>query len=86
MFEWYSLIRMQILEAEGMAVPEEVPQILHVVSEYLQNPCPITSSVSPSCPDGQRYSHNNAEGQSDPGQVRCLHTALMQLCNDTFEM
>ncbi|KAF4104812.1 LON peptidase N-terminal domain and RING finger protein 1 [Onychostoma macrolepis] len=58
----------KILEAEGMAVPEEVSRILHVVSEYLQDPCPITSSVSPSCPDGQRYSHNNAEGQSDPGQ------------------
>ncbi|RXN07373.1 LON peptidase N-terminal domain and RING finger 1-like protein [Labeo rohita] len=58
----------KILEAEGMAVPEEVPRILHVVSEFLQDPCPITSSVSPSCPDGQRYSHSNAEGQSDPGQ------------------
>ncbi len=81
-----SLIRLQILEAEGMAVPEEVPQILHVVSAYLRDPCPITSSVSFSCPDGQRYSHNNAEGQSDPGQVRCLRTALMLLCNDTFEI
>uniref|UniRef100_A0A671Q1D6 LON peptidase N-terminal domain and ring finger 1 n=1 Tax=Sinocyclocheilus anshuiensis TaxID=1608454 RepID=A0A671Q1D6_9TELE len=43
---------------KGMAVPEEVPRILHVVSEYLQDPCPITSSISPSCPDGQRYFHN----------------------------
>ncbi|RXN11046.1 LON peptidase N-terminal domain and RING finger 1-like protein [Labeo rohita] len=34
----------KILEAEGMAVPEEVPRILHVVSEFLQDPCPITSS------------------------------------------
>lgn len=58
----------KILEAEGMAVPEEVPRILHVVSEYLQDPCPITSSVSPSCTDAQRYSHTNAEGQSDSGQ------------------
>lgn len=68
------LYDMQILEAEGMAVPEEVPRILHVVSEYLQDPCPITSSVSPSCTDGQRYTHNNAEGQSETGQVRCEHS------------
>ncbi|XDV37286.1 hypothetical protein PO909_006910 [Leuciscus waleckii] len=58
----------RILEAEGMPVPEEVPRILHVVSEYLQDPCPITSSVSPSCTDSQRYTHNSAEGQSDAGQ------------------
>uniref|UniRef100_A0A672N3P3 LON peptidase N-terminal domain and RING finger protein 1-like n=1 Tax=Sinocyclocheilus grahami TaxID=75366 RepID=A0A672N3P3_SINGR len=58
----------KILEAEGMAVPEEVPRMLQAVSEYLQDLCPITSTVSPSCPDGQRYSHNNTEGQSDPVQ------------------
>ncbi|KAG7517917.1 LON peptidase N-terminal domain and RING finger protein 1-like [Solea senegalensis] len=33
----------KILEAEGMAVPEEVSCILQVVSEYLKEPCPITS-------------------------------------------
>uniref|UniRef100_A0A3Q3FF10 LON peptidase N-terminal domain and ring finger 4 n=1 Tax=Labrus bergylta TaxID=56723 RepID=A0A3Q3FF10_9LABR len=37
----------KILEAEGMAVPDEVSCILQVVSEYLKEPCPITSlSVS----------------------------------------
>ncbi|XP_051715984.1 LON peptidase N-terminal domain and RING finger protein 1 [Ctenopharyngodon idella] len=72
----------KILEAEGMAVPEEVPRILHVVSEYLQDPCPITSSVSPSCTDGQRYMHNNAEGQSDAGQneTKAKHSTSGECC------
>lgn len=68
------MIYLQILEAEGMAVPEEVPRILHVVSEYLQDPCPITRSVSPSCTDGQRYLHNSAETESD--QVRCAYSTF----------
>ncbi|TRY88824.1 hypothetical protein DNTS_015032 [Danionella cerebrum] len=55
----------KILEAEGMAVPEEVPRILHVVSEYLQDP--ITSSVSPLCTDKQ-HQNNISEGHSDSGQ------------------
>lgn len=33
----------KILEAEGVAVPEELPCILQVVSEYLKEPFPITS-------------------------------------------
>uniref|UniRef100_A0A3B5APJ6 LON peptidase N-terminal domain and RING finger protein 1-like n=1 Tax=Stegastes partitus TaxID=144197 RepID=A0A3B5APJ6_9TELE len=33
----------KILEAEGVAVPEEVPCILQVVSEYLKEPYPITT-------------------------------------------
>lgn len=33
----------QILETEGVAVPEEVSCMLQVVSEYLKEACPITS-------------------------------------------
>lgn len=62
----------QILEAEGMAVPEEVSRILQVVSQYLQDPCPITRSVSTSCTDGQPYLQNSAETESD--QVRCAYS------------
>ncbi|XP_051505768.1 LON peptidase N-terminal domain and RING finger protein 1-like [Myxocyprinus asiaticus] len=58
----------KIFEAEGMAVPEEVPQVLRVVAECLQDPCPITSSEGPSCTDGQLFPHNNAEGQTDSDQ------------------
>ncbi|XP_026081456.1 LON peptidase N-terminal domain and RING finger protein 1-like [Carassius auratus] len=72
----------KILEAEGMAVPEEVPRMLHVVSEYLQDLCPITSSVSPLCPDAQRYSHNDTEGQSDPVQnaTKVKHGTSSECC------
>ncbi|XP_017275236.1 LON peptidase N-terminal domain and RING finger protein 1 [Kryptolebias marmoratus] len=33
----------KILEVEGVAVPEEVPCILQLVSDYLKEPCPITT-------------------------------------------
>lgn len=33
----------QILEVEGMSVPDEVSCMLQMVSEYLKEPCPITS-------------------------------------------
>uniref|UniRef100_A0A3Q2Q1M7 LON peptidase N-terminal domain and ring finger 4 n=1 Tax=Fundulus heteroclitus TaxID=8078 RepID=A0A3Q2Q1M7_FUNHE len=33
----------KVLQVEGIAVPEEVPCILHLVSEYLKEPCPITT-------------------------------------------
>lgn len=33
----------QILEAEGISAPEEVSCMLQVVSDYLREPCPITS-------------------------------------------
>uniref|UniRef100_A0AAY5K042 LON peptidase N-terminal domain and ring finger 1 n=1 Tax=Esox lucius TaxID=8010 RepID=A0AAY5K042_ESOLU len=40
----------KILEAEGMSVPEEVPRILQVVSEYIKEPCPPITSLSPAAP------------------------------------
>uniref|UniRef100_A0A668AUQ9 LON peptidase N-terminal domain and ring finger 4 n=1 Tax=Myripristis murdjan TaxID=586833 RepID=A0A668AUQ9_9TELE len=57
----------KILEAEGMAVPEEVPCILQVVSEYLKEPCPITSlsgSQGPTHPESLKHPLGD-EGESD---------------------
>lgn len=37
-FCWFlSLVHVQILEMEGMATPEEVPQILQIVDDYLRD-------------------------------------------------
>ncbi|XP_071373790.1 LON peptidase N-terminal domain and RING finger protein 1 isoform X2 [Centroberyx affinis] len=57
----------KILEAEGIAVPEEVPCILQVVSEYLKGPCPITSlsgSQGPTHPEGLKHPLGG-EGEGD---------------------
>ncbi|XP_035505465.2 LON peptidase N-terminal domain and RING finger protein 1 [Scophthalmus maximus] len=48
----------KILEAEGMAVPEEGSCILQVLSEYLKEPCPITSlggSQGPTQPEDFKH-------------------------------
>ncbi|XP_036424897.1 LON peptidase N-terminal domain and RING finger protein 1 isoform X1 [Colossoma macropomum] len=55
----------KILEAEGMAVPEEVPRILQVVAEYLRDPSPITSSVGPSLSEGLQCSLKQLEERAD---------------------
>ncbi|KAJ8014917.1 hypothetical protein DPEC_G00020750 [Dallia pectoralis] len=44
----------KILEAKGISVPEEVPQILQVVSEYIKEPCPPITSL---CPAGPTHNH-----------------------------
>ncbi|KAL7394980.1 hypothetical protein ABVT39_008145 [Epinephelus coioides] len=77
----------KILEAEGMAVPDEVPCILQVVSEYLKGPCPITSlsgSQGPTHPEGlkhcgddgdgkgRRESHQGSKVKHDTGTECCL--------------
>lgn len=36
-------LKLQILEAEGMLVPDELSCILQLVTEHLKEPCPITS-------------------------------------------
>ncbi|XP_023677078.2 LON peptidase N-terminal domain and RING finger protein 1 [Paramormyrops kingsleyae] len=50
-----------ILEAEGARVPEEVPQLLQVVSEHIHRPCAASCSVGPAsgdapglCPDEEQ--------------------------------
>lgn len=59
----------EILEAEGVAIPDEVPHILHVVAEYLRDPCPITSSVGPSHTEGLQCSRKQLEERAG-----CLET------------
>lgn len=62
----------QILEMEGMAVPEEVSRILHVVAEYLKDPCPITSSVGPSLNEGLQCPRKLLEERADCEEVKCF--------------
>ncbi|KAM7389486.1 hypothetical protein PAMP_023462 [Pampus punctatissimus] len=52
----------KILEAEGMTVPEEVSCILQMLSEYLKEPCPITSL------SGQGPTHTDPHG--DEGEAK----------------
>ncbi|XP_067104320.1 LON peptidase N-terminal domain and RING finger protein 1 [Osmerus mordax] len=61
----------KILEAEGMAVPEEVHCILQVVSEYLKEPCPITSLGGSQGPTHSHththtHTHKHSEGHRFP--------------------
>ncbi|XP_064829334.1 LON peptidase N-terminal domain and RING finger protein 1 isoform X1 [Oncorhynchus masou masou] len=51
----------KILEAEGMSVPEEVPQILQVLSEYLRDHCPPITSLFPT---GPTHSHTHSHAES----------------------
>ncbi|TMS17817.1 LON peptidase N-terminal domain and RING finger protein 2 [Larimichthys crocea] len=56
----------KILEAGGVAVPDEVPCILQVVSEYLKEPCPITSlsgSQGPTRPEVLKRPPHGDEGE-----------------------
>lgn len=52
----------QILEVEGMSVPDEVSCMLQMVSEYLKEPCPITSlsgSQGPTTCEGLKHAHGD---------------------------
>jgi hypothetical protein len=51
----------QILETEGMSVPEEVPQILQVVSEYLRGHCPPITILFP---ETHTHSHTHCLNKS----------------------
>ncbi|KAJ0050033.1 hypothetical protein NL108_011856 [Boleophthalmus pectinirostris] len=61
----------KILEAEGVAVPEELPSMLQVVAEYLKEPFPITSLSSS---QGTLSHPRGVEGEGDttrgPPQVK----------------
>uniref|UniRef100_A0A3P9HGD5 LON peptidase N-terminal domain and ring finger 1 n=1 Tax=Oryzias latipes TaxID=8090 RepID=A0A3P9HGD5_ORYLA len=48
----------KILEVEGVAVPEDVPRILQVVSDYLKASCPITSLSSSQGPAQRKIKQN----------------------------
>ncbi|XP_070960095.1 LON peptidase N-terminal domain and RING finger protein 1-like isoform X2 [Oncorhynchus clarkii lewisi] len=51
----------KILETEGMSVPEEVPQILQVVSEYLRGHCPPITILFP---ESHTHSHTHSLNKS----------------------
>ncbi|XP_062249758.1 LON peptidase N-terminal domain and RING finger protein 1 [Platichthys flesus] len=74
----------KILEAEGMAVPEEVPCILQVVSEYLKEPCPITSlsgSQGPMHPEALKHplgEEGEGKGRRETHQVK--HDSGTECC------
>lgn len=73
----------QILEAEGMAVPDEASCILQLVSEYLKGPCPITSvsdSQGPSHPEGFKHlCGDEGKGRREVHQVSWVRRMLMAL-------
>ncbi|XP_064181343.1 LON peptidase N-terminal domain and RING finger protein 1 [Anguilla rostrata] len=56
----------KILAAEGVAVPEDSPQLLPLVSEYLRDPRPVVSAVAPSHGDGSKRS---ADQEGDAGRL-----------------
>lgn len=61
-----------------MSVPDEVPCILQVVSEYLKEPCPITSlsgSQGPTHHKSLKHPHvdeMSTEGKREEHQVNTL--------------
>lgn len=74
-------VYVQILEAEGMSVPDEVPEILQLVSDFLQQPCPITSSVDTQQGDRKRRASEDGDrGRGDltrvSGPPLVLHFSL----------
>ncbi|XP_069552962.1 LON peptidase N-terminal domain and RING finger protein 1 [Brachyistius frenatus] len=74
----------KILETVGMSVPEEVPCILQVVSEYLKEPCPITTlsgSQGPTHMEGLKHPHGDkgeGKGRKEAHQVK--HDAGTECC------
>lgn len=79
-----------------MAVPDEVPCILQVVSEYLKEPCPITSlsgSQGPTRPEVLKRPPHGDEGEGkgnrEAHQVRRMFNismcALMSWLWEAFE-
>ncbi|XP_031442899.1 LON peptidase N-terminal domain and RING finger protein 1 isoform X1 [Clupea harengus] len=60
----------KILEAEGMSVPEEASRILQVVSDFLQEPCPITSTLPhPPGDSPRRPPEDGPRERGDPGKT-----------------
>ncbi|XP_041846136.1 LON peptidase N-terminal domain and RING finger protein 1 [Melanotaenia boesemani] len=67
----------KILEVEGIAVPEEVSCILQVLTEYLNEPCPITT-ISGSQGPVHGESKHPSEGRRDAHQLK--HDAGTECC------
>lgn len=69
----------KILEAEGVAVPEELPCILQLVSEYLKEPFPITSL---SGSQGPAHHESISHPQGAEGEAKARREPL-QMKQDT---
>ncbi|KAJ8337672.1 hypothetical protein SKAU_G00366380 [Synaphobranchus kaupii] len=76
----------QILEAEGVAVPDATPRLLQVVSEYLRDPCHIISSMAPPHGETSRLSpdqERDADAQEDMVQgflCETTHATSAECC------
>ncbi|XP_027864754.1 LON peptidase N-terminal domain and RING finger protein 1 [Xiphophorus couchianus] len=68
----------KVLQVEGIAVPEEVPCILQLVSEFLTDPCPITTLSGSQAPTQGEAMHPNVDRREahkmkhDAGTECCL--------------
>lgn len=63
--------KLQILEAEGMLVPDELSCILQLVSEHLREPCPITSLSSTQGPaQHEGLTHPAGNGRKTSGRIQ----------------
>lgn len=78
---------LQILEAEGMLVPDELSCILQLVSEHLKEPCPITNlsgTQGPAQQEGIAQPTGNlrkASGRRQAHQVNATHKELSTAMN-----
>lgn len=69
---------LQILEAEGMLVPEELSCILQLVSEHLKEPCPITNlsdTQGPAQHEDLMHPTGNGRKASGKRQAHQVNTA-----------
>ncbi|XP_028816469.1 LON peptidase N-terminal domain and RING finger protein 1-like [Denticeps clupeoides] len=71
-----------ILEAEGMVVPDDVPQILQLVSEFLSGPCPVTSLMPSAQGDGIRCPTEEQRGAAEKtgAKVKSGTECCLSLC------
>lgn len=74
-----------------MAVPEDVSCVLQVVSEYLKEPCPITSlggSQGPTHTEGLKHVHGGdteGKGRREAHQVRRFTVLIFSLMLEALE-
>lgn len=71
------IFQLQILEAEGMLVPDELSCILQLVSEHLREPCPITSlsgTQGPAPHEGLVHPAGNGRKTSGRRQAQQVNT------------
>lgn len=67
---WLSLVDVQILEMGGMATPEEVPQILQIVDDYLRDCSSQTNTCGSPPTKGLNFLGNQLEKTVNCEQVK----------------